>query len=93
MRRALAVVAIALAVPVAAGAHVAISPPFVEDGVETEIGFVTPNERPPHTTVAVRVTAPPGFAVVSTVAPAGWKARVTGSTVTWSGGRVETGRP
>ncbi len=89
MKRALAVMAVALAVPTAAGAHVTVSPPFVEDGVETDVAFATPNERPPHATVAVRVTAPPGIAVVSSTAPAGWQARVTGSTVTWSGGRIE----
>ena len=81
--------AIALVVPAVATAHVTVSPPFVEDGVETEVAFETPNERPPHATTNVRVTAPPGISVVSATAPAGWKAAVDGSTVTWSGGRLE----
>jgi len=82
------VAAIVLVVPAIAAAHVTVSPPFVEDGVETEIAFTTPNERPPHATITVRVTAPPGISVVSATAPAGWQATVDGSTVTWSGGRL-----
>ena len=89
MRRALAVLAAALVVPASATAHVTISPPFVEDGVETEISLTVPNERPPHATVAFRITTPPGISIVSATAPAGWKAAVDGSTAMWSGGRLE----
>jgi uncharacterized protein YcnI len=89
VRRTLAALALALACPAAAAAHVTISPPFVEDGVETEIVFTTPNERPPHATVGIRATAPSGIAVVAATAPAGWRVLVDGSTVTWSGGRLE----
>ena len=45
----------ALIVPAAAYAHVTIAPPFVEDGVETEITFETPNERPPNETISLSV--------------------------------------
>ena len=89
MKRALGVTAIALIVPAAAAAHVIVSPPYVEDGVGSEIAFTMPNERPPHATIEVRTTAPPGISIVSAAAPAGWKATVDGSTVTWSGGRLE----
>jgi uncharacterized protein YcnI len=89
VKRALVVAAIALIVPGAAEAHVTVLPPFVEDGVESKIAFATPSERFPHATIAVRVTAPPGISVVSASAPAGWKVTVSGSAVTWSGGRVE----
>jgi uncharacterized protein YcnI len=89
VRRTLAALAIALALPTAAVAHVTIAPPFVEDGVETEIVFTTPNERPPHATIRVRATAPPGIAIISATAPTGWSAVVDGSNVTWSGGRLE----
>ena len=89
MRRTLVVTAIALIVTSAAAAHVTISPPYVENGVETEIAFQTPNERPPHATVTLAVTAPPGISVDSAAAPPGWRADVSGSTVTWSGGRLE----
>lgn len=89
MRRALAAAALTLLLPPAASAHITISPPFVEDGIETGIAFQTPNERPPHGTTALSVTAPPGIAVVSAAAPPGWSATVNGSTVTWTGDRIE----
>jgi len=85
---ALAVAAIALVIAAAAAAHVTVSPSFVEAGVESEIAFATPNERPPHATTEVRATAPPGVSVISASAPPGWKATVDASTVTWSGGRL-----
>ncbi len=40
----------------------------------------------------LRTTAPPGIEIVSARAPAGWSATVAGSTVTWSGGRIEGSR-
>lgn len=89
MKRVLVVLVVVLALPAGAAAHVTISPPFVEDGVETEITFTVPNERPPHATVAVSITLPAGIAIVSASAPAGWSAAVAGSTVTWSGERLE----
>lgn len=89
MRRLAAIVVAALALPAAAAAHVEISPPFVEDGVETRIALAAPNERPPHATVTLRATAPAGLTVISAGAPAGWTAAVNGSTVTWTGGRLE----
>jgi uncharacterized protein YcnI len=81
--------AIALVIPATVSAHITIAPPFVEDGVESTISFETPNERPPQATTTISVTAPPGIEVVSATAPAGWQELVNGSTVTWSGGRLE----
>ena len=75
--------------PDSALAHVTISPTYVEADKTSTIRFETPNERPPHATTALSVTAPPGIAVDGADAPAGWHARVNGSTVTWSGGRIE----
>ena len=89
MRLALAVLVAALVLPAAAAAHITIAPPFVEDGVETEISLTVPNERPPHATVAVRATIPAGVSIESAAAPEGWRATIDGSTVTWSGGRIE----
>ena len=89
MKRVLTFVVIALVIPMTAGAHITIAPPFVEDGVESSISFETPNERPPHATTTLSVMAPPGIAVISATAPAGWQELVNGSTVTWSGGRLE----
>jgi len=79
----------AASLPATAAAHVEVAPPYVEGGVESTIAFVTPSERPPHATIRLAVTAPPGFAIAATAAPAGWRVTVSGSTATWSGGRVE----
>ena len=91
MRRLLlpAAAAAALALPAAAGAHVTVKPPFVEAGVATGVAFETPNERAPKATVELATTVPPGVEIVSAGAPPGWTSAVSGSTVTWSGGRIE----
>lgn len=80
--------ALSLCLPAAASAHVTIAPPFVQDGVPTTIAFQTPNERAPHVTTTLVITAPPGITIENATAPAGWKASVAGSTVTWTGGRL-----
>ena len=89
MRAVLLATAAALALPCLAEAHVTVKPPFVNDGVETEIAFQTPNERAPHATVSLSTTAPPGVRIVSASAPPGWHATATASTATWSGGRID----
>jgi len=88
VRLALLLLAAALALPAVAPAHVTIAPPFVEDGVATDISMTIPNERPPHATVTLAATVPAGISIVSATAPEGWVATVDGSTVTWSGGRI-----
>jgi hypothetical protein len=88
VRKPLVAAAVALLVPAAASAHVTIQPPFVEDGVETEISFQTPNERPPNETISLSVKAPPGISIDSASSPPGWTADVKGSSVTWTGGRL-----
>ncbi len=88
MRRLLVAAAVALLVPAAASAHVTIAPSFVEDGVETEISFQTPNERSPNQTISLSVKAPPGISIDSASSPPGWTADVSGSSVTWTGGRL-----
>jgi hypothetical protein len=80
-----------LALTASAAAHVTISPPFVDDGVESGISVTVPNERPAHATVAIRITMPTGISIASAGAPPGWTPRVAGSTVTWRGGRIEGG--
>jgi uncharacterized protein YcnI len=88
MKRAAALVVLVLTFPAAAAAHVTIAPPFVQDGIESTIAFQTPNERSPHATVGLRVTAPPGVAVDSAKAPRGWTSKISGSTVSWTGGKL-----
>lgn len=89
MKRALIALATALALTGAAGAHVTVSPPFVEASTESILAFEVANERPPRATVAVRISAPPGISIVSAAAPSGWRATMDGSAVTWTGGRLE----
>ena len=88
MRKLVVATAVALIIPAAASAHVTIQPSFVEDGVETEISFQTPNERPPNETISLSVKAPPGISIDSASSPPGWNADVSGSSVTWTGGRL-----
>ena len=88
MRGLVVATAVVLIIPAAASAHVTIQPSFVEDGVETEITFQTPNERPPNETVSLSVKAPPGISIDSASSPPGWNADVSGSSVTWTGGRL-----
>ena len=47
--------------------------------------------RAAHATVRLSITAPPGVKVDSAKAPKGWKAQISGSKVSWSGGKL-TGR-
>ena len=79
----------ALVLPACALAHVTIAPPFVNDGIASKISFEAPNERAPHATIELRTSAPPGVRIVSAAAPPGWRVALSGSTVTWSGGRIE----
>ena len=88
MRKLVIATAVALIIPAAACAHVTIQPSFVEDGVETEISFQTPNERPPNETISLTVKAPPGISIDSASSPPGWNADVSGTSVTWTGGRL-----
>jgi uncharacterized protein YcnI len=88
-RFAAALVAVALAVPAAARAHVTIAPPFVEAEAPTAIAFATPNERPGHATTALEITAPAGVEIARADPPRGWTVAVSGNRARWSGGRIE----
>ncbi len=80
--------AAALLLPTTAPAHVVLVPPFVQVGEEVLVSLLSPNERPPHATVELVASAPPGIDIVSANAPPGWQATVEGSTATWRGGRI-----
>ena len=82
-------VAVALVLPAFAAAHVEVSPAFVEIGVESEVLLAVPNERSPRATVALSTTLPEHVELVSASTAPGWQASLRGSTVTWSGGRIE----
>jgi hypothetical protein len=72
----------------AAGAHVTLSPPFVDVGATATIAFETPNERPPHRTTALAVEAPAGVELGAAQPPAGWQLDVSGRTARWTGGTI-----
>ena len=72
---AAAVVAGALALPAAAGAHVTIQPTQAEAGASTVLAVRVPNERDDASTVKVDVRLPAGFVSASWEAVPGWKVR------------------
>lgn len=80
---------LALALPTAARAHVTLSPAFVEAGAEATILFETPNERAPHATTSLVLTAPDGVELEAADSPPGWTLVVNGQTARWSGGQIE----
>jgi uncharacterized protein YcnI len=88
LKALLATLGLALAVPMAGSAHIVPQPAFIAQGAETTISLDVPNERAPHTTTGVEVTAPRGFTVVSVEQTPGWTATTNGRTVTWTGGRL-----
>lgn len=88
-RLAVASGAAALALPASGSAHVTISPGYVEADAAATIAFETPNERPPHATVALEIDAPPGVALERLPPPRGWSVEVDTTSARWSGGRIE----
>jgi uncharacterized protein len=65
----------ALAVPVAAQAHVTVQPTSAPAGAQTVLAVRVPNERDDASTVKVDVRLPPGFASASWEAVPGWTVR------------------
>ena len=76
-----------------AGAHVTVSPTTLQAGSSDAIVFRCPNERPNASTVKLAVELPPGAGIgaVKVRAPAGWRVRVDGRTITWEGGTIAPG--
>lgn len=79
----------ALLLPATAGAHVSVIPAGVAQGTETRVELDVPNERQASMT-GLTLEASDGISVVRAEAPPGWLATTTGSTVTWSGGSLES---
>ena len=78
MKRTIAAAAVAagaLALPVAASAHVTIQPQQAQAGASTVLAVRVPNERDDASTVKVDVRLPPGFVSASWEAVPGWKVR------------------
>jgi uncharacterized protein YcnI len=68
---------------------VTIAPSYVEAGATSTITFETPNERPPHATIALSIEAPPGVAFSRVTPPAGWRLSLTTTNARWTGGRID----
>jgi uncharacterized protein YcnI len=73
---AAAVLAVALALPAAASAHVTLQPDTAPADGFTRLDVRVPNERDDAATVKVDVQLPPGFAFVSYEPKPGWKVEV-----------------
>jgi uncharacterized protein YcnI len=70
------VLAIALAAPAGAHAHVSLHPNYIPAGANVTLGIRVPNEETKTNTVKVDVSVPPGFLDVSTQVIPGWSAKV-----------------
>ena len=97
---ALAATVLALALPAAAFAHAAISPPQALAKRLQVFTLAVPTEEDGATTTTIELTPPAGFVIDSFAPATGWTRRVsqTGSgenavvtKVTWSGGHTPTG--
>jgi uncharacterized protein len=78
LRTALATgVALTLALPAAASAHVTLQPNTAEAGTYTRLNVRVPNERDDASTNKVEVQFPDGFAAASYEPATGWDVKVT----------------
>ena len=90
MRRALAVLATVLALPVTAAlAHVEVKPKRARAGAEARLTFEVPNERPDATTTRIAIQLPTGVRAGTARRSGGWRVRASGRRVTLvaTGGR------
>ena len=90
MRRALAVLATVLALPVTGAlAHVEVKPKRAPAGAEARLTFEVPNERPDATTTRIAIQLPAGVQAGTTRRSGGWRVRASGRRVTLvaTGGR------
>jgi uncharacterized protein YcnI len=85
-------IALALAAPLAASAHISLETNTAEAGSTTLLTFTVPNESAVATT-ALELTLPADtpFESISVVPVPGWTAAVTDTTITWTADTVEDG--
>ena len=84
----LAVVVVVLAGATAGGAHVTVTPPFVEADAPTTVSFETPNERRGYGTMSLEIVAPPGIDLSESDPPTGWTLELRRTRARWTGGRI-----
>ena len=87
----MALAAVVASAGVPARAHVTVQPPEAKAGSFARFVVRVPNERDNAATTKVEVQLPPGLEHVSFQPKAGWARAVSGTTVTWEGGRIEPG--
>src|SRR5690242_71631 len=76
MRSILLALAIVLALPAAAEAHVLVVPDSAPQGAEMRLDIRVPNERDDATSTKLDVQLPPGFAEALVLPVAGWSAKI-----------------
>ena len=74
-----------------ASAHLSVSPTRVGVGEAVDLTFGAPNEDDDLGIDHVTLTAPAGFELDDAEAKPGWTQSRTGSSVTWTGGRIPKG--
>jgi uncharacterized protein YcnI len=80
----------ALASAAAASAHAIVSPAVALDKKLQQFTLSVPTEKEGLATTEIELTVPAGFAIDSYEPSPGWKRAATGTSVTWTGGRVPT---
>lgn len=87
---AAAALLVALASP--AAAHVTVQPPEVAAGGYAKLTFRVPNERDDAATTKLEVELPAGIDGARLKPVPGWTGTLDGTTITWTGGRIEPGQ-
>jgi hypothetical protein len=91
MRRAfigVSIVAALIVVP-SGWAHVTVTPTRVSPGADVVLQFAVPDERSDTSIVDFTVRAPTSLVLEEIESPAGWKGTLAGSSLRWSGGKIE----
>jgi uncharacterized protein YcnI len=78
----------ALVIVPSAWAHLSVSPTRVSVGEAVDLTFDAPNEDSDLGVDHVTLTVPAGFDLDDAEAKPGWTQAKTGSSITWSGGRI-----
>jgi uncharacterized protein YcnI len=85
-------VALLVAAAAPAAAHVTVNPREAPPGSFAKLAFRVPNERDDAATVELSVELPDALDEARTRPTPGWTVAVDGRSITWSGGRIESGQ-
>jgi uncharacterized protein YcnI len=87
-----ALIALALVLSPAAGAHLSVKPAFLEAGIAQELAVTVHNDRD-ATMSGFELELPADFRIVSISTTPGWTGGVDGRIATWTGGELEPDTP